>query len=185
MTSEAKPGGWRGGRWRIVVWGGAALLLLLPLVAMQFTREVAWTGRDFAVFGAMLAVLCGGIEIAVRMSRHYAYRAGAGVALITGFLLVWMNLAVGIIGNEENPANLMFGGVLLVGAVGALISRLRAAGLAVTMVAMAGAMMTVAVIAQIGGDFIWPLAVVFSCIWLGAAALFRKAAREQAANTPA
>jgi len=105
MTTDMKSAGKN--RWRIAVWGGAALLLLLPLVAMQFTTEVVWTGFDFLLFGVMLAVLGGGIELAVRMSRHYAYRAAAGIALVTGFLLVWMNLAVGIIGNEENPANLM------------------------------------------------------------------------------
>lgn len=181
MASEAKRGGLRGNRWRIVVWGGAALLLLLPLVAMRFTRDVAWTGRDFAVFGAMLAVLCGGLEIAVRMSRNHAYRAAAGVALIAGFLLVWMNLAVGIIGNEENPANLMFFGVLVVGFVGALLARFRAERMARALVAMALAQVVVAVVAQIGGAFVWPLTVVFSGLWLGSAALFRKAARDQAA----
>lgn len=179
MTTDMKSAGKN--RWRIAVWGGAALLLLLPLVAMQFTTEVAWTGFDFLLFGVMLAVLGGGIELAVRMSRHYAYRAAAGIALVTGFLLVWMNLAVGIIGNEENPANLMFAAVLAVGLVGALIVRFRAEGLARTMVAMAAAMMLVAVAAQIGGAFIWPLAVVFSGLWLASAWLFRKAARDQGA----
>ena len=41
-------------RWRPAMWGGAALLLLLPLVAMQFTREVIWDAADFAIFGTML-----------------------------------------------------------------------------------------------------------------------------------
>jgi len=35
-------GGRRGNRWRIAIWGSAAFLLLLPLVAMQFTGEVVW-----------------------------------------------------------------------------------------------------------------------------------------------
>lgn len=179
MTNDMAKGG--GNRWRIAVWGGAALLLLAPLIAMQFTDEVAWTGRDFAVFGVMLAVLCGGFELAVRMSRHYAYRAAAGVALVAGFLLVWMNLAVGIIGNEENPANRMFYGVHAVGIVGALIARFRAAGMARVMVAMALAQVAVAVAAQIGGHFVWPLTVVFAGLWLASAALFRKAARQQTA----
>ena len=39
---------------RPVVWGGAALLLLAPWLAMRLTDDVAWTGGDFAVFGAML-----------------------------------------------------------------------------------------------------------------------------------
>ena len=46
----------RSGRWRTAVWGTAAFLLLLPLVAMQFTNEVNWDATDFAVFGTMLAL---------------------------------------------------------------------------------------------------------------------------------
>ena len=39
----------------MAVWGTAAFLLLLPVVAMRFTNEVTWDGTDFIVFGAMLA----------------------------------------------------------------------------------------------------------------------------------
>ncbi len=46
-----KPGNRRGNPWRAAVWCAAAFLLLLPLVAMQFTREVNWTLSDFVVIG--------------------------------------------------------------------------------------------------------------------------------------
>lgn len=105
----------RGYRWRIAVWGTAAFLLLLPLVAMQLTDEVTWDESDFIVIGAMLAVACGTYELAARMTGSSAYRAAVGVAVAAGFILVWLNLAVGIIGTEDNPANLMHGGVLAVG----------------------------------------------------------------------
>lgn len=167
--------------WRIAVWGGAALLLLLPLIAMQFTTEVAWTGSDFMIFGVMLTVLCGAVELAVRMSRHHAYRAASGIALVAGFLLVWMNLAVGIIGNEENPLNLMFGGVLVVGLLGALIARFRPAGMVRAMTAMAAAQIVVALVAQAAGHFTWVLTAVFVGVWLASAWLYQKAARDQAA----
>ena len=36
---------------------------------------------------------------------------------MAAFLLIWINLAVGIIGSEDNPANLMYGAVLLLGLV--------------------------------------------------------------------
>jgi len=167
--------------WRIVVWGGAALLLLAPLVAMQFTTEVAWTGSDFVTFGIMLAVVVGGVELAVRLSRHYAYRAASGVALVAGFLLVWMNLAVGIIGNENNPLNMMYGGVLATGLLGAAIGRFRPAGMARAMIAMAAAQVLVAAVAQAAGHFTWVLTAVFVALWLGSAWLYRDAARDQAA----
>ena len=46
-------GGRRGSRWRIAAWSVAALVLLIPLIAMQFTDEVNWSGGDF-VFAALL-----------------------------------------------------------------------------------------------------------------------------------
>jgi hypothetical protein len=108
-----------GSRWRIVIWGTAAFLLLLPLIAMQFTNEVNWDDTDFVVFGAMLFGACGVYELAARMTPSFAYRAAVGVAVMAAFILIWMNLAVGIIGSEDNPANLMYGGVLAVAITGA------------------------------------------------------------------
>lgn len=84
------------GRWRIAMWGAAAVLLLLPFVAMQFTPEVAWDGADFAIFGVMLAAACGAFELAVRRIDRVAYRVLAGLALAGGFVLLWAQLAVGV-----------------------------------------------------------------------------------------
>jgi hypothetical protein len=169
--------GWRDRRWRMALWGGLLALLLLPLAAMQVTDEVAWTGGDFAIFGVMLAIVGGAVELGVRLNGSPAYRLAVAIATVAGFLLVWANLAVGVIGNEENPLNLMFGGILLVGIIGAVITRFRPLGLAWTMAAMAVAQVVVATAAQINGHFIWPMTIVFAAIWLGSGALFRKAAR--------
>jgi hypothetical protein len=81
---------------------------------MQVTDEVDWSVADFAVFGAMLTAAGGTYDLAARMTGNTAYRAAVGVAIAAVFILVWMNLAVGIIGTEDNPANLMHGGVLAV-----------------------------------------------------------------------
>ena len=82
--------------WRVIGWGGAAALLLLPLVAMQFTREVNWTGSDFLVFGAMLIAAGGGIELATRARLGRMGKLVAAGAVIAAFLLVWVELAVGL-----------------------------------------------------------------------------------------
>ncbi len=179
--STDSGGGRRGSRWRIAVWGTAAFLLLLPLVAMQFTREVAWTPLDFIVAGFMLLAACGSFEFGARMSSNSAYRAGLGIAVVAGFLLVWINLAVGIIGTEENPANLMFGGVLMVAAIGALIARFRPRGMARALVATAIAQALVAAIAVVAESGLEAVALsaFFAALWLTSAGLFRKAAREQ------
>lgn len=126
MAGNAQTGGGRrGSRWRSAAWGAAALILLLPLLAMQVTDEVDWGVTDFAVFGAMLIAAGGTYELAARMTGNTAYRAAVGFAIAAAFILVWMNLAVGIIGTENNPANLMYGGVLAVGIIGAIIVRFQ------------------------------------------------------------
>ena len=58
--------------WRIARWSLAALILLLPLLAMQFTTEVAWDFADFMIFGALLAGAGGAYELAMRVSGHRA-----------------------------------------------------------------------------------------------------------------
>lgn len=99
-----------------------------------------------------------------------------------------MNLAVGIIGAEDNPANLMYGGVLAVGVIGAIIARFQPDGMARALFATALAQALVAVIALIAGlrppGANWPNALVvltgfFAALWLLSAWLFRRAAWEQ------
>jgi hypothetical protein len=190
MAGKAESGGGRRGRvWSMAPWVIAALILLLPLVAMQFTDEVVWDETDFAVMGAMLFGACGAYELAARMTGNIAYRAAVGVAVVAAFILIWISLAVGIIGSEDNPANLMYGGVLAVGILGALIVRFQSHGMARALAATALAQALVGVIALIAGlgstGADWPAAVVFltgffAALWLISAWLFRKAAREQA-----
>jgi len=172
-----------------VPWAIAAVLLLLPLVAMQFTDEVDWDETDFMVMGAMLFVACGAFELAARMTGNMAYRAAIGVAVVGMFLLVWINLAVGIIGSEDNPANLMYLGVLCVGVAGAFIARFQPDGMARALGATALAQGLVAVIAWTAGlgseGENYPQVIVvlngfFAALWLLSAWLFRKAAAERA-----
>lgn len=166
---------WRGMRW--LVWGGAALLLSLPLIAMQFTREVAWTGIDFVVMGAMLGAVCIAFELALRVARNHFYMLGAAVAAGTAFLLTWSNLAVGIIGNEDNPINLIFFGVVAVALAGALLSRLQPRGMARTML-LAGILQAVTAVAALLLDDlrVFVIVSVFAGMWLLSSLLFAKAA---------
>lgn len=176
----------RGNPMRPAVWGAAALLLLLPLAAMQFTADVDWTLLDFAVFGTMLLFACSGYELAAWVSGNRLYRAASSLAIAAGFLLTWVTLAVGILGSEHGPINLLYGGVLAVGIIGALIARFRAAGMARALVATAMAQVLVLLIAVAtgaGSTLVATLATsFFATLWLASARLFGWVAR--ASPTP-
>lgn len=188
--NAANGGGWRGSRWRIAAWSVATLMLLLPLVAMQFSDEVNWSVADFAFAGALLMGTGITYELAVRMTGNTAYRAAVGVALAAAFILVWLSLGVGIIGRDGDPANLMYLGVLAVGIVAAVMARLRPAGMARALLATALAQAMVAAIALIAGlgsPWSGPAEILllngfFVALFVGSAWLFRKAAREQSAG---
>ena len=173
VSPERRPN-----RLRWLIRGAAACLLALPLVAMQFTREVQWTGIDFAVMGTLLAIACGAYEFGAWLSGDRTYRAAFGLAVLTGFLLMWVTLAVGIIGAENDEANVLFLGVLATGAIGAVVARFRARGMAIALAATALAQLATIVISIANG---WPAAnapsAVFCALWLASAELFRRAAR--------
>lgn len=165
-----------------------ALLLLIPFVAMQFTREVVWTLSDF-VFAAV--VLFGAGLLFVLIARKWdntAYRLAVGVGVAAGLLLVWANAAVGLVGSEHNPANLLYGSVLLVALIGAFVARFRPLGMSR---AMFGAALTYAVVTLIA-LFVWKptgaaaepqvglvnvlgINAVFAALWAVAGWLFRRA----------
>lgn len=75
-----------------------AFVLLLPLIAMQFTHEVNWTVLDFMVAGGLL--LCTGFmcELVLRKVKIIKYRNAMLVTLLVLCFLVWIELAVGIFG---------------------------------------------------------------------------------------
>ena len=171
-------------RWTPAAWIVATLVLLLPAIAMSAgANGVHWTALDFVTAGGLLYGTCVLYELARRMSRDPWYRAGAGVAVVTGLLLIWVNLAVGIIDSERDIANLVFAGVLLVGAVGAAVVRLRARGMAAVLLVTALAQAGAAVYALHAGHDGKGLAAagMFVPMWLASAALFARAARRGAA----
>lgn len=176
MTGIIQASGLRGGWVRRAVWGGALALLLTPLVAMQFTDEVQWTGADFAVFGAMLLIACSLYELAARLARDNAYLIGAAIAVGTAFLTTWANLAVGIVGNEENPVNQGFFIVLAIAFVAALAVRLRPVGMAWAMRLAALAQAALALWIWLAGyGDAWVFSGFACAAWLASAELFSRA----------
>ncbi|GGE93770.1 hypothetical protein [Hymenobacter cavernae] len=166
-----------------------AFLLLIPLVAMQFTPEVVWTLSDFVVAGLLLFGAGLTFELAARQANTPAYRVAVGVTVAVALFLVWTNLAVGLIGSENNPANLLYGGVLGVLFIGTIVARLQPRGMSHALFATALAQMAVPVLAlliwkpliiaeeaPIGGIVhVLGVNVFFAALWVGAALLFRRA----------
>lgn len=121
---------------RLSIWAAIVLvLLLIPLVAMQFTNEVQWTSGDFIFMGILLFGSACVYELIARKMPIGIYRAGVGLAVFTSFILLWVNAAVGIIG--DGPVNLMYLGVIFIGLIGALIARFHSLGMFYTLLAMA------------------------------------------------
>ena len=180
--------GWRGSRVRIAAWATAALILLLPLIAMQFTGQVNWTAGDFIFAAVLLFGSLGAYELAARMTGNTAYRTGFGVAIVAGFLLVWINAAVGITDSDADLA--LFLGVPAVGFMGALLARFKPRGMMRAMFAAAATHALIAVGALIAGIVpvynsafeILGLTGFFVVLFVGSALLFRQAAQERAAT---
>ena len=78
---------------------GTAAILLVPLVAMQLTHEVNWTVGDFAVAGVLLMGTGLLFDLAARKIRTRRARLMSIGAIAFGFLFVWAELAVGIVGS--------------------------------------------------------------------------------------
>jgi hypothetical protein len=163
---------------RIGLWSLAALLLLAPLVAMRFTDEVDWGPEDFIFAGLGFGTVGLVAELTVRRTRSLAARGGAAFAMAAAFAIVWTNAAVGMIGDEGNPYNLLFIGAIAVALGGSALARFRAGG---TSAAMAAAGLVHAA-AALGGLSADPrgggISFVLAGLWLVSAALFRKAARQ-------
>ena len=180
--------GHRTGSWRIAGWGAAVLLLAAPFVAMQFHAEgVDWSLSDFIVMGVMLGTVGGLIEFAVRISPNPWYRRAVGAGMLGAFLLVWANLAVGIVGSEHNPNNQLFFVALLMAVAGAIGARFRAAGMARTILTTAIAVVIAFTMAELGQrdePMVRPLVEavgtsIFVMLFLGSAWLFRRAAAQE------
>ena len=161
-------------------------ILLIPLLAAW-----TWTLGDFVFAGSLIFGTGLTFVLVARKGGNIAYRFAVGVALAAAFLLVWINVAVGIIGEPDDGANVMYIGVIAVGIGGAFVARFRHQEMARALLATAFAQALVAAIALIFGLGsgsppgvlgILILNGFFFSLFAGSALLFRHAGRQQ---TPA
>ncbi len=177
-------------RWVLIT----AAVLALPALAMAFnlgvpdpgsgTDGVNWGPMDFAIMGVLL--LGSGLlfEYASGRAATVPHRAAVGIAVLAGLGLIWVNLAVGMIGDEGNPANLMYILVLFVGLVGAAVARFEPREASIAMFATAAAhvvVVAIALIANLGPEL--RADVFFITAWVASALLFRQASLESSPAT--
>jgi uncharacterized membrane protein YadS len=74
------------------------LLLLIPLIAMQFSPEVNWSLSDFLVMGVLLLGVGLMLELVLRKVQKKNHRVALIALVLIAFLLIWAELAVGIFG---------------------------------------------------------------------------------------
>jgi len=82
----------------IIILASVSVILLIPFIAMQFTDEVNWSFRDFAIMGVLLygtGLIC---ELVLRTVKSVPGRILICAGVVIAFLLIWAELAVGIFG---------------------------------------------------------------------------------------
>lgn len=159
------------------------VMLSIPLIAMQFTGEVNWSVSDFLFMGALIFGAGLTFEWISSRGNSALYRIAVGVAVVTAFLLTWSNLAVGIIGSDGNPANLMYFIMIAIGIIGAFIVRFRSSGMSLVAFTMAGVQILIPIVALIvwSSDFepgviqVFAINLFFALMFVVSALLFKRA----------
>lgn len=73
-------------------------ILLVPLIAMQITNDVAWDRTDFIVMGSLLFGISG-LFVLVARKLPSKRRLFVGAMFVAVFLYIWAELAVGVFTN--------------------------------------------------------------------------------------
>lgn len=76
-----------------------AVILSIPLIAMQFTSEVNWTLSDFIVAGVLLISTGLAIELVIRNIKSGTSRTIILIIILVALFLIWAEMAVGIFGS--------------------------------------------------------------------------------------
>ena len=156
-------------------------LLMVPLVSSQVVEGWNW-GPGAFVFTYVLFFGTGmAYALIARRMNAWAYKVAVGLALVAGFVLGWATMVH--MSETENPVNLVYFGVLAVGAAGAGLARLEARGMARALFAMAAALAVAWVITQVlfsdtPAGPVWNVGVMhggFMLIFAAAGLLFRHA----------
>lgn len=165
------------GRARPLAWGGAATLILLPLLLMKLADPRAWELADLPFAFVMVVAVGLAFEFAVRIPATWAYRAGAAVSVGAALLLIFGNLAVGFAGSEDNAINMIFFAVPALALAGGFAVGFRSHGLSIALACAAAGQLAAGLIVYYYGHFTGPLTVTFTALWLASSLLFLRSSQ--------
>jgi asparagine N-glycosylation enzyme membrane subunit Stt3 len=72
-------------------------LLLIPLIGMSITNKINWSPFDFIIMGSLLFLLSIGINFISNRTNNVKNRLLYIGILVLIFMLIWGELAVGIL----------------------------------------------------------------------------------------
>lgn len=161
-------------------------LLLIPLTGQLTVDGWNWTWSDFLFAWVVFSITTLVYRFLVtRPAANFAYKAGVALAGLAGFLVFWITAAVQIIG-DENPANILYLGVILTGLAGVGLARFKPAGMAKAAFATAAVTFAIPIVGVIlePSDFspgipqVFLLNGFFVAMFAGSGLLFRRAASQ-------
>jgi hypothetical protein len=127
---------------------GALAVWMVPVVAAQFVKDWHWGVGGFVRIYVLFFLTGMVYAVIARKMGAWAYKAGVGVALVSGLALGWSTMVQ--TADSGHPERLWYLSVLVVGIIGACLTRLKAPGLALTLFAMAAVLALMSVVLPSG-----------------------------------
>jgi hypothetical protein len=162
-----------------------ALILCIPAVVMQWDNGMNWSGFDFVFAGTVIFFTGLAYILISQRSTNAKYKWALGLGLLGMFMDIWVNGAVGIIGDSD--INALYLAVLAIGFIGAILARFQAARMAWVSYAMAAMQFAIPIIALVMNepDFSPGIVPVLALnggwvvLFIGSGLLFQQAAGER------
>ena len=83
----------------VFIYSSVAVILSIPLIAMQFTKEVNWTASDFLIMGALLFTTAFAVDFVLKKVKTFKSRLILVFGILALLILIWAEMAVGIFGS--------------------------------------------------------------------------------------
>lgn len=83
----------------VVIYSAVAVILSIPLIAMQFTNEVNWTASDFLIMGVLLFATAFAVDLVLKKVKTFKSRLILVLGIVALLMIIWAEMAVGIFGS--------------------------------------------------------------------------------------